>query len=147
MGTLLDLIELFVEQLVGYAHGHLAEQLDESAISVITKTRIAGLIDHALQGIHIQAQIEDGIHHAGHRHGGPGTHRHQQRIVCLTETLPRGLFHPLHLGMHLLDQTIRQTPRLGSEIIETGLRGNHESGWNVQAELCHFTKIGSLTSE
>ena len=51
VGIVLYLLELLVEQLVGHAQGHLAEELDEAAIGVIAEAGIAGLADLALQGL------------------------------------------------------------------------------------------------
>ena len=68
MRRLLDRVELGVEYLVRHPHGDLAEQLDEATIGIVAKARITGLRDLTPQGLGIQAEIEDGIHHAGHRH-------------------------------------------------------------------------------
>ena len=74
--------------LVGHAQRDFAEQLDEAAIGVIGEALVAGLLDQPVQGGFVEAQIEDGVHHARHRHGRTRAHRNQQRIVAPPKLLP-----------------------------------------------------------
>ena len=63
------------------AQHDIAVHLDEAAIAVIGEARIAGALGQALDGLVVEAEIEHGIHHAGHRGARARADRDQQRIV------------------------------------------------------------------
>ena len=73
-GLFLDGLEYGIEGLVRHPHRNLAEQLYETAIGIPAKTFITGLRNQALQGVDIEPEVEDGIHHARHGHGGTGAY-------------------------------------------------------------------------
>jgi hypothetical protein len=59
--------------------------MDEAAIAVIGEAAVLGALGQSLDGCIIEAEIEDGIHHAGHRGPGTRTHRNEKRILGITE--------------------------------------------------------------
>ena len=67
-GPRFDSIEMFIEVFVGDAERDLSEELDESTISIVSKSFVARLLDQASQCFIVQAKIENGVHHAWHRH-------------------------------------------------------------------------------
>ena len=80
-----------VEDLVELRHvdvqRHFAEHLDEAAIAIVGEARVAGLGRQPFDGLVVQAQVEDGVHHAGHGKLGARTHADQQRIGGVAELL------------------------------------------------------------
>ena len=147
VGGLLDGGEFLVEGFVGHAERDLAEELDEAPIGVITEARIVGGTDHALQGRAVEAQVEDGVHHARHRHRRSRAHRDQQRIVRVAEALAGLLLQGAHLLVDLFDQAGRQGALGFVEIFQTGRRGDDESGRDVQPDLGHLAQVGALAAE
>ena len=83
------------EEVVRDAHDHAAEHLNQAAIGVVDKARVAGQIDHALDGLIVEADIEHGVHHAGHGKFGAAAAGDQQRVGRVPEDFAAGLFHGL----------------------------------------------------
>ena len=73
-GAALDCFEMLIEEMIVDAQRDLAKQLDETAISVIAETLVTRELDQPIQGGFVQAQVEDGVHHARHRHCGTGAY-------------------------------------------------------------------------
>ncbi len=147
VGILLHPLELDIEQGIVDAQRHLAEELDEAAVGVVAEALVTGLADLALQGLGVEPQIEDGVHHAGHGERGAGTHRYQQRVLGITEALAGLLFHRLHLLVDLFHQPLGQLVRLGVEIGEAGLGGDDEARWHIEPDLGHLAEVGPLASQ
>ena len=55
-------------------HDHVTEHADEAAVGVVGEPRVVGELGHALDGLVVQAQVEDGVHHAGHGEHRTGSH-------------------------------------------------------------------------
>ncbi|GAA0987257.1 hypothetical protein GCM10009551_040140 [Nocardiopsis tropica] len=79
-----------------------------------------------------EAEVEDRVHHAGHRHAGPGAHGHRQRQPLPAEAAPRGGFEAAHGGRELPVQALGEAP-----VAQKGaacLRGDDERRGHPQAE-------------
>ena len=62
--------ELVLERLVLDAHRGRAEHVDQAAIAVVGEPGVAGLLGQALDRGVGQAEVQDRVHHAGHRQRG-----------------------------------------------------------------------------
>ena len=80
-----------------------------AAVAVVGEAGVAGLLGQALDGGVGQAEVEDGVHHAGHRQRGAGADGDQQRVGRVAELLA-------DLGLHLLEGRLdlRDWPPRGS---------------------------------
>jgi hypothetical protein len=74
------------------AHHHVAVHLYETAVRVPGKTFVAGLARQPGNRLVIEAEIQDGVHHARHRSARARAHRQQQRIGGVAEFLAHFLF-------------------------------------------------------
>ncbi len=139
--------QLKLELVVVNTQHHVAEHLDEAAIGVPHETGIVGAGDHRLDRIGIQAEVQNGVHHTGHRGRGTGAHRDQQRIRAFAERLARRLFQTLERGLHLSADQIVQ--RLLADLIVLGARFRRDGkSWgNWQAESGHVGKVCALAPE
>ena len=63
-----------IKMLVANTEGNLAEKLDETTPGVVAESRVAGQGDQTLERGRVEAEVEDGVHHARHRHGGTRAH-------------------------------------------------------------------------
>ena len=79
--ALLDRVHRLIETFIGNAHGDLAEQLDEATPGIVTEARVVGARDQALQRFGVQAEVQDRVHHARHRHRRARADRDQQRVA------------------------------------------------------------------
>ena len=143
----LQLLEGFVEFLIVNTQRHLAEQLDEAAVGVIAKALVASLPDQAGKGFGIQAEVEDGVHHAGHGHRRTRAHRYQQRIFRVTEALAGRLLQVPDLLLHLVAQPVRRGAVRGVQVGQAGIGGDDETRRHIEADLGHFTQVGALAAE
>ena len=134
-----------VKMLVANAQRDLAEQLDKTAPGIVAKARVAGLRNQALERALIQPQVEDGVHHARHRHGGTGAHRHQQRLVGAAKGLAGFLLQCLHVRQRLLHCALGQTVFFQER--KAGVGAEHKTGRHIQADLCHFAQVRTLATE
>ena len=97
---LLVVVEQFLEMLVADAEHHVGIHGDEAPVAVIGEAAVAGFLRQRLDRLVVEAEIEHGVHHAGHRGAGAGAHRHQQRVALVAENLAGDA---ADLGQRLLD--------------------------------------------
>jgi hypothetical protein len=67
---------------------HVAEHLDQAAIGVIGKAGIIAALGQRFDGLVVEAEVQNGVHHAGHGELCAGANRNQQRIVARAQLLP-----------------------------------------------------------
>ena len=68
-----------------HAKHHVAVHLHEAAVTIPCKARISRLLGQCLGHSVVDTQVEHGVHHTGHRHGGTRAHRNQLRICGIVE--------------------------------------------------------------
>ena len=66
--------------------------LDEAAIAVEREAAVAGEFGEAFGGLVVEAEIEDGVHHAGHGGAAARADGDQQRIGRVAEFLAGAAF-------------------------------------------------------
>ncbi len=79
----------------------VAEHLDQAAIGVVGKAGIVAAPGQRFDGLVIEAQVENGVHHAGHGELGAGADGDQQGIFARAQLLPLELLQPRQSGVHL----------------------------------------------
>ena len=120
--------------------------LDETAIAVISKARIAGTRRNRFHRHIIETEIEHGIHHARHRGTGTRAHRQQKRIFRIAKNTTRNLAHFIERCLNLRFQ-IRRIGLFVFVIIGTDFGADGQTGRNWQAEIAHLRQIGPLAAE
>ena len=123
--------------------------MDEAAIGVIDEPlefRIRVACDHACGNLIIQAEVQDGVHHAGHGSARAATDRYKQRILGVTELLAVDLFH---LSKVFIDFRLNFRRNLFTVVIITGagLGRNREALRNGHAEPRHLRKVCAFAAE
>ncbi len=136
-----DALEPFALQ----AHHGAAEHLDEAAVGVPGEALVPGDLGETQDGLVVQADVEDRLHHARHGEAGSGPDGEQQRIVRLPESPPGG---PLQDAQVLRDLT-GQTLGLGAVGQEGSARrgGDGEPRRYGQPEPGHLGQVGPLATE
>ena len=89
---------------------YAAEHLDQAAIGVVGEARIVAALGQAFDRLVIQAEVEDGVHHAGHGELRARAHADQQRIVGAAELLPLQLLEMLQRFIHLAIDVAETAP-------------------------------------
>ena len=139
-------IEDLLEIMVIDAQHHVAIHLDEAAIAVIGEARIARLRRQAFDGLVVEAEIEHGIHHAGHGDAGARAHGDQQRIGGVAELGADGGFDLRQPGGDLRLQIGRIGFLVGVEI-GADLGRDGDARRHRQAQAAHFRQIGALAAQ
>ncbi len=62
----LDLRKALFEFEPVYTHDHITEHHDQAAIGIVDEALVAKQLDHALGDFIVHAEVEHGVHHAGH---------------------------------------------------------------------------------
>ena len=152
LGILLDAL-LFLHQvdgalevLLGNFGYNISKHLDKSAVCIVGKPGVLGECGDALNHLVIEAQVEDGIHHAGHRGSGAGTDRNQQRVFAIAELFARECFQ---LGNKFEDLCfdLRGDGLAVFIVPGAGFRGHGEAVGNGHAQAGHFRQVGAFAAE
>ena len=101
LALLLLAVEDVFELLLGNVENHVAEHLDEAAIGVIGKARIVAELGQRFDGLVVEAEVENRVHHAGHGELCAGADADQQRIVAAAELLALQLLELVEGFVHL----------------------------------------------
>ena len=84
---LLGRVEGMVEPLAVDAHHDPPEHLDEPPVGVPAEPLVAGQGDQAVQGLLVEPEVEDRVHHPGHRELGARADAHEERVGGVAEAL------------------------------------------------------------
>ena len=116
----LEVGERGLEQLPVDPVDDLAEHLDQAPVRVVGEARVAGPRREALGGVVVQAEVEDRVHHPGHRDRGARTHRHEERVVVRAERPPGALLEAADVLGDLLLEALGQLVRLQERAARVG---------------------------
>ena len=143
---LTDTLAVLRLDTLGLLHHDVGIHHDQTAISVIDKARVAGLLDHTGQRRRAKADVEDGIHHTGHRTAGTGAAAHQEGILGITEFLAHQGLGGFQRGSDFLLQAGGITATKGI-ILCTALGRDGESSRDRESQFAHFCQVGTLATE
>ena len=144
----LDGGDLILEALAGHAADHVAEHLHQAAIGVPREPVVAGARREPRDGVVVEPEVEDRVHHPRHRVARAAAHGDQQRVLRIREPLA-GLF--LESCQRLVDgvvEPLRAT--VGTvHVGDARLGGDREAGRNeLRAEHArHLRDVGALAAE
>ena len=145
-GPFLHLVERLLERVRRDPHDDLAEHLDEPAVGVEGEAPVTRQPGQPLQSLRVEAQVEDRVHHPGHRELGAGTNRDQERVACVAQPLAGLLLHLVE-GVHrLLPEAVGEALVRGVVGI-AGLGGDGEAWRHRQAGPGHLGYAGTLAAQ
>ena len=139
-GVMLVLVPLL------HAHHHVAVHLDEAAVGVVGETGVAGGGGEALDGLVVEAEVQDRVHHARHAVAGTRPDADEQGVLRIAELLPRLLLHELHGGGDLLLEALGEL-LVVLVVVDADLRGDREPGGHRQPDLGHLGEVRPLAAE
>ena len=141
---LLDGRELVLELVLVDAEHDVAVHLDEAAVAVSGEAGVARLGLYAADRLVVHAQVEDGVHHAGHRELRAAADRDQQRVGRIAELLVLQGLEPRQRRVHLLVYLGRQATLV---VGIARLCRDGEAGRHRHARVRHLGEAGALASE
>jgi hypothetical protein len=124
----------------------VAVHLHEAPVGIVREARIAGLADQAFDGLVVQPEVQDGVHHPRHRRTGARPHRHQQRLGGITEAAAGDLLDACHGLAHLLAQNGRIGAAVGI-VVRAHLGRDGQARRDRQPELGHLGQVGALAAQ
>ena len=142
----LHLVDELLEILLAHFHDDVGIHLDEPAVGVVGETGIVGLLGERDDDLVIQAKVQDGIHHAGHRRACAGADGDQQRVVEIAELLAGHLFELFHV-LHDLRLDLMVDLAVILVVLRASFGGDGEALRDRHAKAGHFGQIGALAAE
>ncbi len=139
-------VELGVEDLAPNAEDDVAEHHDEAPIAVPREPLVAGPGRQPLDGRVVQAEIEDRLHHPGHRHAGARANGDQERALGVPEAGIGGRLEPLEILEGLVPELFGPVVA-GSVVVGPSLRRHGESGRYRNPEVGHLRQLAAFATE
>ena len=136
-----------VERLAVDAHHDPPEHLDEAPVRVPAEALVAGQRDQAVQRLLVEAQVEDRVHHPGHRELGAGADAHEQRVRRRRRSPCRSRARPRLTASRTSSQRPSGSFSPVGEVVVAGLGGDREAGRHRQARVGHLGEAGALAAE
>jgi len=143
---LFHLIDLDLEQALRDHHDDVGEHLHETAIAVVCKAGVVGLLGQALNSLVVQAQVQDGVHHAGHGLTRAGTDGDQQGVCVIAKLLAGDLLQALDVLEDISSDLIVDLTAV-CIILGAGLRGNGEALRHRHTGGSHLCQTGALAAQ
>ena len=117
---------------------------DEPPVGVVGEA-VVGACGEPLDAAVVETEVQDGVHHAGHRELGAGTDADEQRVAGVTEPAAHLLLQRGDLGGDLLVEAGRPTT---VHVGAAGIGGDREAGRHRQLEHAgHLGQVGALATE
>jgi hypothetical protein len=125
---------------------HVAEHGAEAAVAVPGEARVAAPFRQPLHRLVVEAEVEDGVHHARHGDARAGADRHEERILAPAEALAGELLHPSQGGAELrLQPPGHPVAALVPQPAHVG--GDGEAGRHRDADGAHLGEPRPLATE
>ncbi len=143
---LFHLVDELFKILFADFHNYIGVHLDKSSVAVPCPARIAGSFRKYVYNLFIQTQVQDRVHHTGHRSSSTGTYGNQERILLVTKLLAGNPFH-LRDCFHDLahDLVIDRSAIL--IILRAGFCCDRKALRHRQTQIRHLGKVRALSAE
>ena len=134
------------EVVLRNAEDDVGEHHDEAPVGVPGEALVVGEPRQAFDGLVVEPEVENRVHHPGHRDARAAAHGDEQRIVDRAELLA-GSF--LQLGHRRVDFGLQTRRKAAARIVEaqTGFGRDREARRNGQAGCGHLGEPGALPAE
>jgi hypothetical protein len=128
------------------AEDDIAVHLDEAAVGIVDEALVTGLGDERRGRLVVEAQVEDGVHHPGHRGPGPGADGDKERVLGIAERLADRLLQLLKILSNFEPDGLRDLVLI---LIKEGanLGRDRESWRDRQPDPGHLGQVGALAAE
>ena len=142
----LHLVDELLKVLLADFHDDVGVHLDKSSVAVPSPARVVGLLCEHLDDVLVEAEVQDGVHHARHRSSCTGANRDEKRILLVTELLAGNL---LHLRNIVIDLRLNLRVDLAAVLIVlcASLGRNREALRHRKTDLGHLGQVCALAAE
>ena len=142
----LHLVDELLEVLLADFHNDVGIHLDKSSVAVPSPSGVTGLVCDDLHDILVQTEVEDGVHHAGHRCTCAGADGNEKRILLVAELLAGDLLHLCDVGHDLSHDAVIDLSAV-LVILRAGFGGDGEALRDRKSDVGHFSKVCAFTAE
>ena len=142
----LEISQRLLEAVAVDAVDDLAVHLDQPAVGVPREAGVPGRRSEAFDRRVVQAEVEDRVHHPGHRHRRPGADRDEERIRRIAETPPCALLERRDVLRDLLVEPLWNLPARG-HVGAACIGGHGEAGGHGDPETGHLGEADALSPE
>jgi len=125
---------------------HVTEHLDESSIAVPGELFVARVIGEGLDGVVVESDVEDGVHHARHRFPSSRPAGDEQGIGVAPQLGSHHVFDLSECRGHLFSQSVGVGSVVVTEVI-ADFGGDREPGRHLDSDPGHFGEVGTLAAE
>ena len=144
--AVVDFKEKFGEKYADDFHDDIGVHLDETAVGVVSETRVLRLLCEGDDDLVVETEVQDRIHHAGHGSTRAGTDGNEQRVIEIAELLAGHLFELFHV-LHDLRFDLMVDLAVILVVLRAGFGGDGEALRDRHAKAGHFGQIGALAAE
>ena len=137
--------ELFKIFLADF-HDDIGVHLDKTAIAVVSEAGVLRLGGKCLDDLVVQAEVQNGVHHAGHRGARARTHGDEQGVVQVTELLAGDFFELRDILVDLRFDVCADALAV-VVVLRAGFRADGEALGNGHAKLGHLGEVRALSAE
>ena len=130
-----------------HAEHYVAVHLYEAAVAVIYEVGVLGLGYHTLGHLVVKTEVEDGVHHAGHRGTCAGTYTDEQRVLGVAEA---AVHQGLGVGYGCVDVVLEKfydfllTDLI---ILIASVGGDGEARGYGNTDVVHLSQVGALATK
>ena len=142
----LHLIDLDLEQALRDHHDDVCEHLHKAAVAVVCKAGVVGLLGQALNSLVVQAQVQDGVHHAGHGLTCAGADGDQQGVGVVAKGLAGDLLQALDVLEDVSGDLVVDLAAVGV-VLGAGLGGDGEALRHRHTGCGHLSQAGALAAQ
>ena len=142
----LHLVDLDLEQALRDHHNDVGEHLHKAAVAVVCKTGVAGLLCQTFNSLVVQAQVQDGVHHAGHGLTCAGTDGDQQGVGVVAELLAGDLLQALEVLKDVSSDFVIDLTAV-CVVLGAGVGGDGEALRHRHTGCGHLGQTGTLAAQ
>ena len=143
---LFHLVDEFFKVLLADFHNDVGEHLDKTSVAVPSPSGVVGLFSQGVDNFFVKAEVEDGVHHAGHGSSCAGTYGNKQRILLVAELLAGDLLHLCDV-FHDLSLDLIVDLSAVFVVLGAGFGGDGEALRYRQTDVGHFRKVSAFAAE
>ena len=130
-----------------HAEHDVAVHLDEAAVAIPGEAGVVGGLLEGDDGLVVEAEVQDGVHHARHGVAGARADGDEQRHAGGGAELgAHDLLHVGHAGFHL-GLEVGRVGALVGVVVGADFGGDGESGRHRETDAGHFGEVGAFAAE
>ncbi len=130
-----------------HAEHHVAVHLHETTVGVPGEAGVAALFSEGSHGGVIHAEVEHGVHHAGHGCAGTRANRHEQGIGGVVKFFAGEGFDMLDGFLYFLGEALNNFFLAILGVFSADIGGDGEAGRYGHSEKVHLGEVGTLAAE